>query len=137
MAKSLYTTTSKKNPYYVSKHRYLELKHFCLQYPEWKKRYRELEESITRSKYYISSGNNKTDHDEVSEMASELAELNRKIRLVEKVAEDTDSQLSYYILQAVTKGCTYEYFQTHYDIPCCRDTFYSRYRKYFSLLNRN
>lgn len=27
---------SKKNPHYISKHRYYELKHFCLQYPEWK-----------------------------------------------------------------------------------------------------
>lgn len=27
---------SEKNPYYISKHRYYELKHFCLQYPEWK-----------------------------------------------------------------------------------------------------
>ena len=28
---------SVKNKYYISKHRYLELKHFCLQYPEWKR----------------------------------------------------------------------------------------------------
>lgn len=27
---------SKRNKYYISKHRYYELKHFCLQYPEWK-----------------------------------------------------------------------------------------------------
>ena len=26
---------SKKNKYYISKHRYYELKHFCLQYKEW------------------------------------------------------------------------------------------------------
>ena len=26
---------SERNPYYISKHRYYELKHFCLQYPEW------------------------------------------------------------------------------------------------------
>lgn len=28
---------SKKNPYHLSRHRYYELKHFCFQYPEWKK----------------------------------------------------------------------------------------------------
>ena len=28
---------SKKNPYYISKHRYYELKHFCRQYDEWKR----------------------------------------------------------------------------------------------------
>ena len=136
MAKSLYTTTSKKNPYYISKHRYLELKHFCLQYPEWKQRYRELEDSIKHSKYYISTGECTSDRDIVSEMASELAELNRKIKMVEKCCEETDPELANYILQAVTRACTYEYFQTHSGIPCCRDTFYLRYRKYFWMLNR-
>lgn len=28
---------SEKNPYHLSRHRYYELKHFCFQYPEWKK----------------------------------------------------------------------------------------------------
>ena len=28
-----------KTEYALSKHRYYELKHFCLQYPEWKKLY--------------------------------------------------------------------------------------------------
>ena len=37
---------SKNNPYYISKHRYYELKHFCLQYNEWKKAYALCNESI-------------------------------------------------------------------------------------------
>lgn len=28
---------SEKNLYHLSRHRYYELKHFCFQYPEWKK----------------------------------------------------------------------------------------------------
>lgn len=28
---------SAKNPCHIPKHRYYELKHFCLQYPDWKK----------------------------------------------------------------------------------------------------
>lgn len=34
---------SHKNTYYISKHRYYELKHFCLQYPEWRKSYISLD----------------------------------------------------------------------------------------------
>ena len=30
---------SEKNPYWIEKHRYYELKHFCLQYPIWRKAY--------------------------------------------------------------------------------------------------
>ena len=33
---------SKRNKYYISKHRYYELKHFCLQYSEWTKAVRML-----------------------------------------------------------------------------------------------
>ena len=29
---------SENNPYWIEKHRYYELKHFCLQYPTWKRR---------------------------------------------------------------------------------------------------
>ena len=34
---------SENNKYFVEKHRYYELKHFCLQYPDWKKGYSEIE----------------------------------------------------------------------------------------------
>lgn len=34
---------SEKNPYWIEKHRYYELKHFCLQYPIWKKAYLALD----------------------------------------------------------------------------------------------
>ena len=34
---------SDKNPYWIGKHRYYELKHFCLQYPIWKKAYAALD----------------------------------------------------------------------------------------------
>lgn len=33
---------SKKNPYWIEKHRYYELKHFCLQYPIWRQAYNSL-----------------------------------------------------------------------------------------------
>lgn len=34
---------SEKNPYWIEKHRYYELKHFCLQYPIWRKAYSVLD----------------------------------------------------------------------------------------------
>ena len=34
---------SKKNKYWIERHRYYELKHFCLQYPIWKKAYAALD----------------------------------------------------------------------------------------------
>lgn len=40
---------SAKNKYWLSKHRYYELKHFCLQYPEWKRVYHDLDGLPARS----------------------------------------------------------------------------------------
>lgn len=37
MGTTLRAELSEKNPYWIEKHRYYELKHFCLQYPIWKK----------------------------------------------------------------------------------------------------
>ena len=34
---------TKKNKYWIEKHRYYELKHFCLQYPIWRKAYAALD----------------------------------------------------------------------------------------------
>ena len=43
MGTTLRAELSEKNPYWIEKHRYYELKHFCLQYPIWKKIYRSLD----------------------------------------------------------------------------------------------
>lgn len=37
---------SKKNRYWIDKHRYYELKHFCLQYPTWKKAHSSLDKDV-------------------------------------------------------------------------------------------
>ena len=42
MATEIRPELSEKNPYWIGKHRYYELKHFCLQYPIWKKAYNAL-----------------------------------------------------------------------------------------------
>ena len=37
MGTTIRSEISKKNEYWIEKHRYYELKHFCMQYPIWKK----------------------------------------------------------------------------------------------------
>ena len=50
---------SEKNPYWIGKHRYYELKHFCLQYPIWKKAKNALDGLSKRPsdlKVFVQSG---------------------------------------------------------------------------------
>lgn len=96
---------SKKNKYYIPKHRYYELKHFCLQYDSWKKSLGEIS--------WINSGFGR-DYigGDISNPTVQIAEkravLMYKIQAVESTAKSTDPVLGAYILKAVTEGCSYE-----------------------------
>ena len=49
MATVIRPEISTKNKYWISKHRHYELKHFRLQYPEWKRIYSAYDNSIYTS----------------------------------------------------------------------------------------
>ena len=46
-----------------------------------------------------------------------------------------DKDLAKYILMAVTYGHSYTYLKAKLDIPCSKDTYYDRYRKFFWILS--
>ena len=58
-----------------------------------------------------------------------------KIDLIERIALDADRYLYEYILKAVTEELSYTYLRSKLDIPCGRDMYYDRYRKFFWLLS--
>lgn len=135
MATLIRPEISRKNKYYIDKHRHYELKHFCLQYPKWKKLHADLLDlNIGLSKIDGIRG------DYVIGRPTERCVIERsyyadRIKLIERVAMDADEYLWKYILKAVTEGLSYTYLQTQLNIPCSRDTYYDRYRRFFWLLN--
>jgi len=127
---------STKNEHYISKERYYELKHFCLQYPEWKKAYSVLLESSGAHGWdpqYIP----RTSHgDPTAENAIRMAYLSGNISLVEKCAVKADETLAPYILKSVTEGYSYTYLSAVLDMPASKNMFYDRYRRFFWILNK-
>ena len=93
---------AKSNKYWLSKHRFYELKHFCMQYQDW-----------------IMDGSDNSKH---------------KIKLLKKVAYATDEILGVYILRGITSELSYEQLNARERIPCCKDTYYDLYRKFFWIL---
>lgn len=127
---------SKKNRYWISRHRYYELKHFCLQYPEWAKEYSKLRESISGD-ICVGGGIKSSDvRDKTGEIAVKLAELDRCMSLVKKLCNEADARLSEFIFMAVTEGKSYAALSSVYEIPCGQDTYYDRYHKFFWLLDK-
>lgn len=136
MGTDIRAEVSKNNKYWISRHKYYELKHFCLQYPEWKERYRELSDFDTGCLTFSVRDKNSRHGDPTAERAVLLAEYSKKIELIEETAMDADRDLYRYILKAVTEGLSFVQLKHMYEIPCSRDMFYERYRRFFWILNR-
>lgn len=136
MATVIRAEISEKNKYWIDKHRHYELKHFCLQYPEWKKAYAAFDDSsISVSKINPIPSSN-TPGDPTAKRAVMKAYYSERIKLVEKIAMEADKYLYDYILKAVTEELSFTYLKTRLGIPCGKDMYYDRYRKFFWLLSQ-
>ena len=124
---------SKKSQYYISRHRYYELKHFCMQYKEFKKAYNSLCEKIPGGVVQVNKTDGALKEDESFYVRERY--LNN-INLIEECAKLTDSTIGAYILKAVTEGLTYSSLRLNDSIPCCKDSYYELYRKFFYILSR-
>lgn len=127
---------STKNPYWIEKHRYYELKHFCLQYPIWQKKLKLMDgysRSLTATKSACSSSLPVDPTYETVEARTQYIEW---CGLVEQAARESADDLAPYILKAVTEGLSYEILKVKVSIPCCRDVYYDLYRRFFWILSR-
>ena len=94
--------------YNLERHRFKELKHFCLQYPKWKK-------TIFESPF------------------EDAVDIETALHLIEKTAQDTSRKYADYILTAVTRDMSY----TRLRPPCDNYTFdYYIHKFYWLLSNR-
>ena len=123
---------TKKSKYYISKHRYYELKHFVQQYPDWVKQLREIDGYTKKPVDYVASSDIS---DPVVKAAEKREMLQRRIDLITDTANQTDKIIGIYILTAVINNESYERINARSPIPCCREVYYELYRKFFFLLD--
>lgn len=135
MATVIRPEISSNNPYYIDRHRYYELKHFCLQHSEFKKAYADYSNMYASSVAFERQRGQRMPSDITSRHAIKKLELKNKIDMIENAAKATDEYLWPFILQAVTEGLSFTFLRTKLNIPCGRDTYYTLYRKFFYLLS--
>lgn len=123
---------SKKNPYYLSKHRTLELKHFCLQYEEWRKERAKI--TVLQSYGYGKIPGSEIS-DKTANLAMRAAELDGYMAMVVRCCKEADCYIWTWLLEGVTEGVGYEVLRAR-EIPCSKDYYYERYRKFFWLLDK-
>ena len=136
MGTTLRAELSEKNPYWIEKHRYYELEHFCLQYPIWKKIYRSLDGFSGHSTSFTTMVVSSTLGDPTARIGIAKTYYSDRIKMIERTAMQTDSSLGIYILNGVTEGWSYDILKARLEIPCCKDTYYELYRRFFWLLNK-
>ncbi len=127
---------SKKSPYYISKHRYYELRHFCLQYPEWKRAYHAVDGFSSKSSEgheHVSGGGTA---DPTAVYAEKRLYWLDRMKMVERTARETDEIIARFLLRCVTEGISYEQMRAREPIPCGKDYFYDAYRRFFWLLDK-
>lgn len=124
MSKATQAVVSKKNPFWLPKYRYYELKYFCLQFWDWQKRRAQLDGIATRE-----------NREPTEWEAIERAELDEKIRKVMTAVRLAAHQYDDYLLTGVTKGVSYDTMAAKKVLPIARDKYYVLYRKFFWLLD--
>ena len=136
MSTVLRPEVSDRNEYYISKHRYYELQHFCLQYPEWEKSRNFILglKSRSQSLGIFSKGRYS---DPTEKNAEELVKYSRWMDLVNDAASNTDPYLGKYIFKAVTEQYTYDQIKARFNICCSKADFYQMRRRFFWILSHS
>lgn len=128
---------SEKNPYYIPKHRYYELYHFCRQYPMWQKAYDSLVELSHRPEDLALFDTN--EHGDPTARCAEAKEYYfSRMQMIGHAIEkiDPDGVLYGWLLMNVTENISYDAMDAKYGMPVSRDEFYKKRREFFWHLSK-
>lgn len=84
---------SETNRYWIEKHRYYELKHFCLQYPLWRHAYNSLIDYPGSWPQLVPPCKTNVVSDPVTKHIDERLYYADRMKMVEQVAKETDEEL--------------------------------------------
>ena len=122
----------KLDQYGIGKYAYRELHNFCLQYPEKKRRLRELENpynspKISGTPSAVGPG------DPTGRNAERAAVISADIDLIERTASKVAGKDALWLMKNVTQGTAWEYMP----VSCGRRKFYEMRRIFFYFLAKS
>lgn len=126
---------SRKSRYWIDRHRYYELKHFCLQYPLWVRARASLDGLSRRTLRLTPPSPTGLVQSPTARCAEQRLWYTERIAMVEEAAAEADPLLRPYLLRGVTEGLSYDCLHARLHLPCSRETYYESYRRFFWLLS--
>ena len=121
--------------YGISKNRFWELYYWCLQYGEWKDELKYKTDTV-RSMEITDMPISHSTWDVTQQLAIRRSMLEHNCQLIEQTAIEADPDIYQYLLKAVTEDVPYRYLDMIMNIPCSRNTYYDRRRKFYWLLSQ-
>jgi hypothetical protein len=126
-----------EDKYGISKHKFLEVKYHCLQYPEWRKELANLTDAIKGMQYGQEGKGSKSQASSTERLAIKRLELEEKCKRIEQTAIETDPEIYQWLLEGVTtEYATYRYLRDAKGIPCGDQKYYKTRRKFYWLLSQ-
>lgn len=118
----------KSNKFYLPKHEYNMVVHFCMNYGEYKRQLAELD----GKKAFVLDGmpHGTGVSDPTAEIAERRQRLQSKIDLIEATIRQVDAPLYDYLLLGITTDASYSYLRD-LGIPCGKDYYIKRYREVY------
>ena len=112
----------------------LTAKYYAMRYNDLKEEYKDLGNGL-RSVNMDGMPHGKNAGQPTESVAMRMTEIQEKIELIEKTAVEADPDLAEYILKAVTNEyVTFHQLKILTDMPCEREMYYDRRRKFYWLL---
>lgn len=125
---------SRKNPYFLPKYRYLELKNFCFQYNDWKRALARLDGWRAQEGDMGGIVKSNVPSDPTAREGTLRAYYSQHIELIDRCIAKIEPALQTYIRKGVTEGLSYRSLSER-GCPCGSQMYYDFYRKFFWLLS--
>ncbi len=97
MSTSIRPETSNKSKYWLPRHRYYELKHFCLQYSSWKRALAELDGMTGKGIDIPVHNDSNAVNSPVESCVEKRLYFVSRIEMVEKAAKEASCDLGDYV----------------------------------------
>ena len=108
-----------------------------MQYSVWKKLYEELEDVTIPLALTDKMPTSNLPGDPTAKRALLKFFYSERIKLIEKTAMEADPYLYAYLLKGIIEEKSYIYLKTKLGMPCGKDMYYDRYRRFFWLLDQS
>lgn len=127
----------KTSEWKISKHEFYAAYHYALQYNEWNDMVNAIASLDTPDPEQADMPHGTGTSDVTYRKALKISKYRDQMRMIEEVVRETDASIYCWLLKGVTnENCTFDYLSMRMNIPCGKNYYYDKRRKFYYLLSK-